>query len=405
MKLSVMITFCNQNQYIKEALDSCVNQIVDFKYEILIGLDNGDDEARKIIEDYIEKYSYIKLYEIDNSKLDGTNIEKASSNRLNLLKKAKGEYLSFLDGDDFYCDNNRFQIMVDFLDNNSGYIAAFHEQKRFDENKKSYVNIGESSFPFGKVLPNEYLKTHRQFSCFMYRNIFMGIIPSDFNSKCVNDSSFTYYYLRYGAFYFIPRKMYVHRVGIETIFTSKRELIKMLYALLCAEMNQKFLMQYGKEIGKKISRLLVRINKFKKQQFDFDNIDDADEIEKIKKYAKEQNCYYAYNLINYESLNLCQKIKFHFCVQFLRLFKKDLLFNMRQNRNLAYFAAKANFGDELNLYVLQRLFKFNIKHSKIKKADLIAIGSFLGPNLTSSRRFDFRKINVWGTGFIQEKIF
>ncbi len=45
MKLSVLVTFCNQKEYIKDALDSIVNQKTNFDYEILVGLDGNDAES------------------------------------------------------------------------------------------------------------------------------------------------------------------------------------------------------------------------------------------------------------------------------------------------------------------------------------------------------------------------
>lgn len=47
VKLSVLVTFCNQRQYIKRALDSILAQKTNFDFEVLIGLDGVYDGARK----------------------------------------------------------------------------------------------------------------------------------------------------------------------------------------------------------------------------------------------------------------------------------------------------------------------------------------------------------------------
>ncbi len=53
MKLSVLVTFCNQKEYIKDALDSIVNQKTNFDYEILVGLDGNDAESPYVVVNFI----------------------------------------------------------------------------------------------------------------------------------------------------------------------------------------------------------------------------------------------------------------------------------------------------------------------------------------------------------------
>ena len=53
MKLSVLVTFCNQKEYIKDALDSIVNQKTNFDYEIfeeITGISKSDFD-RRLAED------------------------------------------------------------------------------------------------------------------------------------------------------------------------------------------------------------------------------------------------------------------------------------------------------------------------------------------------------------------
>ena len=316
MKLSVMITFCNQKDFIKDALDSCIKQKVNFDYEILIGLDYGDFESRKIIGNYIEKYSNIKLFEIDNSKLDVTGIEKASNNRLNLLKNAKGKYVCFLDGDDFYIDENRHQIMVDFLDNNLQYIACFHDYVEYDNQLKTYLKVEPIAHSRHEYNAKNYIGKHKQYSCFMYRNLFKEEIPKDFMPDIVDDCMFTHYFLRHGKFYFLPREMFAYRINVKSIFFDKEEIVQFLYMLLCAELTIQQLPKFKKQCCKKIRTPLKHcfrnINKIQ-------NIN-SDELKQINNFAKRFNCYYTISLINWHKLNIVSKIFFiirkNFCVFF-----------------------------------------------------------------------------------------
>lgn len=402
VKLSILVTFCNQKEFIKTALDSCVNQKINFNYEILIGLDNPDIESEKIIQGYIKKYSNIKLFKIDNSKLNITNIEKASRNRMNLIKNAKGEYLSFLDGDDFYCDIYRQQIMVDFLDDSPQYIAACHDLIKFDNKTQSFID-SKSINKNAKIYNlQDYFNETKQFSCFIYRNIFKNVKNEHLDKLLINDTSLTSYYFRYGDFYFIPRKMFAYRLHEKSIFSSKGCIEQKLYALLCGEINSKLLPQYQKKLCKKYAKTL-KINFKNIRKF---NEIDKNELLKIKNFAQKYNSYFTYNLLNYSNLNLYEKIKLYILKFIFIYFRLNLSFDNSKNKKLFYFNARPNFGDELNIYILQRLFNLNIKKESFKKADLIGIGSILDSNITSKQKNMLQKnkpLKVFSSGIIEEK--
>ena len=96
VKLSVLVTFCNQRQYIKRALDSILAQKTNFDFEVLIGLDGVYDGSEEIIREYTDKHDFIRLYKMSFAGMDTIGIEKASLNRKSLLEKAD-EKLSFSD--------------------------------------------------------------------------------------------------------------------------------------------------------------------------------------------------------------------------------------------------------------------------------------------------------------------
>ena len=91
IKVSVIIPVYNVEDYIEKCLDSVVNQTLK-EIEIIVVNDGAKDNSMKKIEKYFSD-SRIKIINKQNGGL--------SSARNAGLKIAKGEYISFIDSDDF----------------------------------------------------------------------------------------------------------------------------------------------------------------------------------------------------------------------------------------------------------------------------------------------------------------
>lgn len=92
-KVSLIIPVYNVENYIEKCLNSALNQTLD-DMEIIIVNDGSTDSSKKIIDKYIEKYkNKIKYFEKENGGL--------SSSRNYGMPHATGEYIAFLDSDDY----------------------------------------------------------------------------------------------------------------------------------------------------------------------------------------------------------------------------------------------------------------------------------------------------------------
>lgn len=398
MKLSVLVTFCNQKEYIKDAIESIINQKTNFDYEILVGLDGQDTESEKILNSYIENHPNIKLFKCDNSKLKTINIEKASNNRINLIKQASGEYFCLLDGDDFYIDNTRLQKLIDTLDKNQEIIGCAHNISIFDDQTRTYTH--QKFYNKTRIIsPEEYTKSkvHISASAFIFRNIFAKSIPQDFPQNFFNDSTITLYMLKYGKFYYINKPMLAYRTNIKSIFMANNYESRKLQQLLAAEINHKVLSAYTKDLCKRYKTLLIKCLKFIKTS-------QNENLELIKNFAKQNNCYFTYSILNFNSLS--QKEKKHFIKNVAKYVFTNNYPIKYKNAELLYFDGIINFGDCLNLYVTQRLLKINVKKSHRTKATLSAIGSvmeaFLFKRLQIPVITTNKLLNIWGSGFIED---
>lgn len=115
MKISVIIPIYNVSQFLKEALDSIVEQTYR-DIEIICINDGSTDNSLKIIEEYAKKDTRIIIVSQENQGLYAT--------RQNGIKIATGDYVVFMDGDD-WLDRCACEKIVDLADNTHADIIQY----------------------------------------------------------------------------------------------------------------------------------------------------------------------------------------------------------------------------------------------------------------------------------------
>ena len=92
IKISIIVPVYNVKEYLRECLESLVNQSFE-NYEIIIINDGSTDGSDLICQKYKERYENIRYYSQSN---------KGQSAARNLgVRKSKGEYILFVDSDDY----------------------------------------------------------------------------------------------------------------------------------------------------------------------------------------------------------------------------------------------------------------------------------------------------------------
>lgn len=101
------------------------------EYEVIIGDDCSPDNTREIIEDYQEKYPAII-----KPILREVNIG-ARNNLMDVLLHCNGEYVAYLEGDDYWIDEYKLHKQVEFLENHKDYSAIYHQCKVVDQESQT----------------------------------------------------------------------------------------------------------------------------------------------------------------------------------------------------------------------------------------------------------------------------
>ncbi len=159
-KISVIVPIYNVESYLAKCLNSLVHQTME-NIEIVLINDGSTDLSENIAKKYIKKHKNIKYYKKENGG--------QSSARNMGLKYANGEYIAFVDSDD-YIELNMFEIMYEYaLKNNLDivmcgikYVYDNYEEKvsLFNETRlitnKEYIT--SSPAPWNKIYRRELLK-------------------------------------------------------------------------------------------------------------------------------------------------------------------------------------------------------------------------------------------------------
>ena len=208
-KVSVIIPVYNAEEFLKECLDSVVNQTLR-ELEIICVDDASTDHSLEILKEYARENPQITV--ISNSRNTG-----APGAVRNLgLSCAKGSYIGFVDADD-YVDTHYFEELFNLAVRHGADIAATRAVVRFSEAKESKTVIPctsnvlvsitqkkelmkKSGANWNKIYKKELLDTFH-IRCYEKKNIaednYFSMIAMSVSQKIVLTDRVAYYYRRH----------------------------------------------------------------------------------------------------------------------------------------------------------------------------------------------------------------
>lgn len=225
-KISVLVTFYNQENYVDKALSSIFSQKTNFGFCVIIGDDGSSDGTIGKIDNWKEKYPDIKVLVRDHN--DGCTIGgfRASRNRLSLLKQVKTDYFIFLDGDDYFSDENKLQLQYDILESKSNRdcIACAHDIQALysDGSIKPYIyqKVNEGKYEIKKYWRKYYFHT----DTILFRSSLIDKLDFKLLENNYNDNMITFSALQFGKVYYIPNAMAVYNQTGDGIWTTGNQI-------------------------------------------------------------------------------------------------------------------------------------------------------------------------------------
>ena len=201
--ISVIVPVYNVEKYIEKCLKSLVEQTLK-NIEIIIVNDGSTDNSKKIISKFAEKYSNIKYYEKTNGGL--------SSARNYGIKYANGEYVAFLDSDD-YVEKNLYELMYKkALQENSDMVECDFIWEYYGKNGEIVKTKKDKRKKF-KTL-NQYVKNARVVAC---NKLIKKQIIDDFNIRFPEGLIYEDIEFFYKLFPHLNKISYVNIYGIHYV--------------------------------------------------------------------------------------------------------------------------------------------------------------------------------------------
>lgn len=132
MKLSIIVPVYNVEKYLEECVESIFHQDLDENiFEVILVNDGSTDKSREICKKLVEDNKNVKLVNQENKGLSGA--------RNTGIKKAIGEYLYFIDSDDYLVPGylNRFLEICKEEDLDFLSFGNFRNSQRFNPKAKA----------------------------------------------------------------------------------------------------------------------------------------------------------------------------------------------------------------------------------------------------------------------------
>ena len=229
--ISVIIPIYNVEKYVKQCLDSVVNQTYK-NLEIICVDDCGTDNSMQIVEEYAKNDNRIKILNYTTHDNKGVSFARNYG-----IENATGEYIYLIDSDDFI-EKDYIEAMYSAIEqNNVDVVVNANVISYTDSSDKRFYN---TTLQFGKVDINNHtiLKLPAMVWCKLYKKSFLDKINVKFPISLRFEDEFFHYatLVNVKSVYLISGPAYFYRQNQVSFMLHKRKnvfdslnIIKLIY--------------------------------------------------------------------------------------------------------------------------------------------------------------------------------
>jgi glycosyltransferase involved in cell wall biosynthesis len=233
-KVSVLITTYNHAPHIGQAIQSAVEQKTDFPYEILVGEDCSTDNTREIAVSWQTEYPEKVRCVLHERNLGG------HGNFSTLLKQAKGQYVAWVEGDDYWTSPGKLQKQADFLDNHPEIALCFHPVTIvYEDEPGRKPDISNANQPPIVTVDNLCMGNYIHTASCMFRSGLVPELPGWIYGLPLGDWPLFLMIGKYGNIGFIDEVMAVYRIHQRGTWAKRPHVERMKATIRVAEACKK----------------------------------------------------------------------------------------------------------------------------------------------------------------------
>ena len=223
MKISFLVTYYQQERFVRQSMDSILAIKKPEEWEILVGDDGSTDGTVQEVQKYIDRDpEHIRLWVMSRDpKAKYNSVQRASANRLNLVRHATGDCYCLMDGDDFYTDTEFALDAIKILNSSSeGSVIGFDTWMYQD---------GTPVEPRRKGKEKTAAVPRKRYLRWQYTHAGACVIRNDFSAEKLqmleklgsfDDNDIVMNALTYGKLIRINRPVYAYRQTNGSVYSS-----------------------------------------------------------------------------------------------------------------------------------------------------------------------------------------
>ena len=217
MKLSILLVSFNQLNFIDQCLDGIFLQEYDFDVELVVADDCSTDGTRERIKSRLAKEDLHVIF------LEGKENMGLGKNYLRGIEACNGQYVAFLEGDDYWTDPKRLQKHVDFMERQpkcpmtcNPYAIFYQQNSQLSiphQSKKSGIQF----FTSKKLIQYNVIGN---LSACVFRKTALKSIPKEWFQHNITDWFIGIYLAQSSSIVQLNEIMSVYRVNLKGLWSN-----------------------------------------------------------------------------------------------------------------------------------------------------------------------------------------
>lgn len=253
--VTVLCTAYNHEEFIASAIEGVMGQKTNFKFELVIHDDASEDKTAEIIEKYKKRHpgSIVPIIQKENQ------YQRCNIYRSFLFPNVRGKYIAFCEGDDYWTDQNKLQLQVDFLESHKDYSMCMHNAVKCDYGTGEETLLdtfpGDGTYSQKEQVLAGLGTGFPAFASYMVRAGLLVGMPDFFLSSKVLDYPLRQYYANCGKVYYFSKPMSVYRAFTPQSYMKTTMGSQRLYNQYTLEMIR-FFEEFNRYTKKKFNEVL-----------------------------------------------------------------------------------------------------------------------------------------------------